>query len=207
MAVRVDIRMEVALHTSPARGNRWRWPAPVLLATVAAALALPSAAQADNQFCYGKVTPIEVSEERDTGAAYEFSCREAIKGFAISTTVPLSAFDVSADVFDAAAAGGALRNDDRFGECEGDLPGIGFTCAGSYSGLGHFVRATFDGMESPCARDASRHVALRTSVIVASTAGKLSGPYDLGRTTGCPKPAKAKRVTKESRADRAAPRR
>lgn len=189
------------MHTSPARRSARRWPAPVLLASVAVALAAPSAAQADNQFCYGKVTPIEVTAERDTGATYEFACRESIKGFAISTTQPLAGFDVSADVFDAAAAGGALRGDDRFGECEGDLPGVGFTCAGTYAAQGHIVRAGFDGMDSPCARDASRHVAMRTSIIVVSAAGKLSGPFDLGRTSGCPKPAKkARKITRRKRA-------
>ena len=192
------------MHTSPARRSARRWPAPVLLASVAVALAAPSAAQADNQFCYGKVTPIDVTEERDTGATYEFACREAIKGFAIATTQPLAGFDVSADVFDSVATGGALRSDDRFGECEGDLPGVGFTCAGTYSAQGHIVRAGFDGMSSPCARDASRHVAMSTSLVVVSTSGKLSGPFDLGRTSGCPKPAKpakkAKKVTRRKRA-------
>jgi hypothetical protein len=188
--------MEVALLRSPARR---RWPAPFLLASVVVALAAPSAAQADNQFCYGKVTPIDVTEERDTGATYEFSCREAIKGFAVSTSAPLVSFDVAADVFDGSAAGGALRNDDRFGECEGDLPGLGFTCAGSYTAQGHVVRATFDGLSSPCARDESRHVVMSTSLVVVSPSGKLSGPFDLGRTTGCPKPAKKAKKAKRKR--------
>ena len=182
--------------------GRRHLPGPLLLAALAFAVALPSAAQAaDTQFCYGKVTPIEVTAERDTGATYEFSCAEAVKGFAISTTRPLSAFDVSADVFAGSAAGGALLGDDRVNECEGDIPGLGFTCAGAYSAQGHVVRATFDGMDSPCARDASRHVALSTSLIVMSPAGKLSGPFDLGRTSGCPKATKkaAKKAKKTKR--------
>lgn len=189
------------------RSTAGRRPAaPLLLAALAFAVAIPSAAQAaDSQFCYGKVTPIEVTAERDTGAAYEFSCAEPIKGYAITTTAPLVAFDVAADVFDGSAAGGAIRGDDRFNECEGEIPGLGFTCAGAYNAQGRMVRATFDGLDSPCARDASRHVVMSTSLVVASPSGKLSGPFDLGRTSGCPKPPKkAAKAKAKKRAERTA---
>lgn len=172
--------------------GRRQLTAPLLLLALAGAFAIPSAAQAANtQSCYGKVTPIKPDAERDTGATYEFTCTEPVKAFAVTTTRPLAAFDVAADVFEGSANGGGLRGDDRFNECEGDIPGLGFTCAGSYYGFGRVVRATFDGLNSPCERDASRHVAMSTSLVVASFSGKLSGPYDLGRTTGCPKPGKA----------------
>ena len=175
----------------PRSTGRRRLPAPLLLVALAGAAAMPPAAQgADEQFCYGKVTPIEATAERDTGAAYEFSCKLPIKGYAVTTTAPLSSFDVAADVFDGAAAGGALRGDDRFNECEGELPGLGFTCSGTYFAQGRIVRATFDGMQSPCLRDASRHVAMATSLVVVAPSGKLSGPFNLGRTSGCPKPPK-----------------
>ena len=194
-------RMEVAL---PRSFGRRRLTAPVVLLALAGAFAIPSAAQAaDTQSCYGKVTPIEPTVERDTGASYEFTCAEPIKGFAISTTDDVVSFDVSADIFEGAANGGALRGDDRFNECEGDIPGLGFTCAGTYFGFGRVIKATFDTMDSPCARDASRHVALRTSLVVQSFSGKLSGPFDLGRTTGCPKPAKAVENKKSKRSKKA----
>ena len=183
--------------------GRRRLTAPLLLLALAGAFAIPSAAQAaDSQFCYGKVTPIEPTAERDTGANYEFSCAEPVKAFAITTTELLAAFDVSADVFDGSTAGGALRGDDRFNECEGDIPGVGFTCAGTYNAFGRVVKATFDGMDSPCKRDASRHVAMRTSLVVQSPSGKLSGPFDLGRTKGCPKPTKAVKKSKKSKRPR-----
>jgi hypothetical protein len=158
---------------------------------LAVALALPAASHAaDPQFCEGSVTAIKADAERDTGANYQFSCRAPITGFAFLSTSEISSFDVSADVFDAPDQGGAIRGDDRFGECEGDLPGFGFHCTGTYTGIGRFVRATFDGTESPCARDAKRHVIARYWLIVANGAGRVSGPYDLGRTQGCPKPKK-----------------
>lgn len=105
----------------------------------------------------------------------------------------------SADVFASPADGGAIRSDDRFGECEGDLPGFGFHCTGTYSGLGRFVRATFDGVKSPCPRDAKGHVTARYSLIVASGASRVSGPYDLGTPKKCPKAKKAKKHKKHAK--------
>ncbi len=161
------------------------------LALVAIALALPSASNAaDPQFCEGNVTAIKADAERDTGANYQFSCRAPITGFAFIDTAEISSFDVSADVFDSPAQGGAIRGDDRFGECEGDIPSFGFRCNGTYGALGRVVKGSFDGSASPCARDASRHLSARYSIVVVNTGGKVAGPYELGRTKGCPKPAK-----------------
>ena len=47
----------------------------------------------------------------------------------------------------------------------------------------------FDELASPGARDAGRHVAMRTSLVVVAPFGKVSGPFDLGR----PKPARERR--------------
>ena len=158
------------------------------------ALALPSAARAaDPQFCEGNVKPIKPTAERDTGAAYQFSCRAPITGFALLSTAQMASFDVTADVFDSPDQGGGLRGDDRFGECEGDLPSYGFRCNGTYGALGRVVKATFDGVQSPCVRDASRHVRARYSLVVENSTGKIAGPYELGRTKGCPKPKKHKK--------------
>lgn len=157
------------------------------------ALALPApASAADPQFCEGKVKQIKPTADRDTGAGYEFSCRAPISGFSLVSASQIASFDVSADVFDPPAQGGGLRGDDRFGECEGDLPSYGFRCNGTYGALGRVVRASFDGVASPCARDASRHVIGHYSLVVVNTTGKIAGPYDLGRTKSCPKPKKAK---------------
>ena len=177
-------------------------PIAVGLSAVALAVALPSAAQAaDGQSCYGKLTQAK-SAERDTGVAYQWVCAEAVKSFAVVTNVQTASFDATADVFEAKENGGELSAQDRFGECEGDLPGFGFTCAtGSYSGFGRVTKGVFDAMDDPCARDASRHLILRASLIVQGANGKLSGPFDLGKVSGCPKPAKkAKAKRKHKRA-------
>jgi hypothetical protein len=155
-------------------------------------LALPSTAGASTtQFCLGTVTPIKATSERDTGASYQFSCHDAITSFALVTSSELSSFDVTADVFDNAAAGGGLRGDDRFGECEGELPGSGFVCNGTYSGQNRVIKMSFDTTDNPCARDAGGNLLLKTAVVVRTFDGKLNGPYRLGKTIkGCPKPAK-----------------
>jgi hypothetical protein len=164
--------------------------APLVAALALAVLALPSAAQAE-QFCYGNIKPMEATPERDTGVAYEFTCREPVKAFNVSTTTQLAAFDVAADVFDPESAGGAIRGDDRFSECEGDIPSFGFSCGtGGNLGFGRFTRAGFDTTSDPCARDATNHIALKASLVVANANGKLAGPYNLGKPKGCPKPKK-----------------
>ncbi len=168
----------------------------LVLAALALTLALASAARADDQFCYGKITAVPPDAERDTGAAYEFSCRNAITGFALTTSQPTAGFDVSADVFDSPGEGGALRGDDRFGECEGDLPGQGFHCSGTYTGIGRFVRGAFDGVDSPCTRDKTGHIMMRVSLVVAGKNDKVGGPIDLGKPHGCPKAARAKSKSK-----------
>jgi hypothetical protein len=179
-------------------------PIAVGLSALAMAVALPSAAQAaDGQSCYGKLTQAK-SAERDTGVAYQWVCASAVKSFALVTTAQTASFDATADVFEAKENGGELSGSDRFGECEGDLPGFGFNCAtGGYSGFGRVTKGTFDAMGDPCARDASRHLILRGSLIVQGANGKLSGPFDLGKVSGCPKPAKkakAKRKHKRAKA-------
>jgi hypothetical protein len=170
--------------------------APLVAALALGVLALPSAARAD-QFCYGDIKPIAPTAERDTGVNYEFTCRELVKAFNITTTTQLTGFDVSADVFDPEASGGAIRPDDRFGECEGDIPSFGFNCgSGQNSGFGRFTRAGFDTMTDPCGRDSTGHIALRASLVVENANGKLSGPYDLGKPKGCG-PAKKTKKTKK----------
>jgi F0F1-type ATP synthase membrane subunit c/vacuolar-type H+-ATPase subunit K len=169
------------------------------LACLAAALAQPSAAAAD-QACFGTMKKLPVRSERDTGVGYEFSCSEPAKAFFLLTTSELSFFDVSADVFDSAANGGAIRGDDRFGECEGTLPSAGFGCAGTYSAGGRLVRGSFDTAGSPCARNPkTRKVMLHAALIVEGATGKLSGPFDLLKPAGCPKAKTAKRHKRAKR--------
>jgi hypothetical protein len=173
--------MEVALHA--------RRFVPLVAALALTALAVPSAARADDQFCYGDISPIAATPDRETGVNYEFTCRNAINGYVISSSRKLAAFDAAADVFDP-GADGAIRGDDRFNECVGALPSFGFSCAGVNSGFGRFTRATFDTDKDPCGRDAARHLGLNVALVVEGLDGKLAGPFELGTPKGCAKPAK-----------------
>ena len=181
------------MHTALSDGPRRRRLLLLTLVALSASLALPAIGHAaDDQFCYGAVKPIKADAERDTGASYEFSCRSAVSAFALTSTSRFASFDVTADVFDSPGEGGALRGDDRFGECEGDIPGTGFHCGGTYTGIGRFVKGTFDGVDAPCTRDARGYVKARYTLIVANKAGKVAGPFELGKPKGCPKPKKAR---------------
>lgn len=175
------------MHTATTPRARWTAGLGLALACLAAALAQPSIAAAE-QACYGSTKTLPVTQERASGVGYEFACSEPAKAFFLLTTVELSSFDVSADVFDPASAGGAIRGDDRFGECEGEIPSTGFGCAGTYGAGGRLVRGTFDTDGSACARDKrTRKVLLHATLIVEGATGKLSGPYELIKPNGCPK--------------------
>lgn len=168
-----------------------------------ALLALPAAARADDQSCGGTLKPIAKTADRDTGVAYQFRCALPISAFALVTTTELTGFDVSADVFDPASAGGGIRGDDRLGECVGDIPSYGFFCTGKYSGQGRIIRSAFDATDNPCARTADGDLKLRASVVVLNTSGKLSGPFQLSKPRGCPRAHKSgKRKTSKSHATR-----
>src|SRR5262245_10090481 len=107
------------MHT--ATTPRWRPKAGLALAlgVVAAALvlALPSAASAE-QSRHGKRKKLPKTADQTTGVSYEFGCAEPATGFFLISSRELISFGVTADVFDSAADGGAIRGDDRFGECE-----------------------------------------------------------------------------------------
>lgn len=165
--------------------SRWLAGLPVALVALTAWLAVPSTAAAD-QLCYGSITPIKPSGERDTGVDYEFACREPVSAYFLVSSRELSAFDVSADVFDPQPLGGAIRGDDRFGECEGATPSYGFGCTGTYSSFGRLIRASFDTTDPACARDKTTNkLTLSAQVIVGDAKGRLSGPYRLARPKAC----------------------
>jgi hypothetical protein len=189
------------MSTAHASGSRRFALLLPVLALALLALALPGTAGAKStQFCLGTIKPIKATSERDTGVDYQFSCHDAIASFALITSREITSFDVSADVFDPASAGGAIRGDDRLGECEGEAPSRGFLCAGKYSGQGRVVTSSFDTTENPCKRRADKSLLLNASIVVMSADGELNGPYRLGKAIkGCPKPVKKKKSKQSSK--------
>lgn len=173
------------MHTAQKPRSRWLASLTVALVALVAGLTVPSSASAADQLCYGSIAPIEVTADREAGVDYEFACREPVSSFFLVSSQELSAFDVSSEVFDPGQDGG-IRGDDRFAECEGDLPGYGFGCTGVYSGFGRLIRASFDTTDPACARDPkSNRLKLSAQIIVGDSKGKLSGPYRLARPKAC----------------------
>jgi hypothetical protein len=157
------------------------------LALALLVLALPATASADGQSCSGKLKRIAKTADRDTGVSYQLRCAEPITAFALVASTELVGFDVAADVFDPASAGGNIRGDDRLGNCAGDLPSSGFTCAGTYSAQNRLIKSAFDTTASPCARTKDGDLKLWASVIVLNKTGTISGPFLLSKVRGCPK--------------------
>ncbi|MBA2516860.1 MAG: hypothetical protein H0V22_06025 [Solirubrobacterales bacterium] len=176
------------MHTAHKPRSRWLASLPVALIALTAGLTVPSSAAAADQFCYGSIKPIEVTEERESGVSYQFACREAVRSFLVVSSQELSAFGVDAEVYDPDSGGGAIRPDDRFGECEGETPGYGFGCSGTYSAFGRVIRGSFDTTDPACSRDPrTNKLTLSSMVIVGDAKGKLSGPYKLARPKDCNK--------------------
>jgi hypothetical protein len=161
------------------------------LALALIALAVPAAARADDQSCSGKLKRIAKTEDRDTGVAYQLRCAQPITAFVLVTPIELTGFDVSADVFDPASAGGGIRGDDRLGNCTGDIPSFGFTCAGTYSAQNRVIRSAFDTTANPCGRTKSGDLKLWASAVVLNETGELAGPYPLSKIRGCPRAHKS----------------
>jgi hypothetical protein len=161
-----------------------------VLALALLVLALPAVASADDQSCSGKIKRIPKTDDRDTGVMYQLRCAQPISAFALAASTELIGWDVSADVFDAASAGGGIRGDDRLADCHGDLPSTGFACAGVYSAQNRIIRGAFDTTADPCARTSDRDLKLWASVFVLNKTGSLSGPFLLSKVRGCPRAVK-----------------
>ena len=114
---------------------------------------------------------------------------------AVALTLPGAAsaatFTNDVEVHDAA---GKLIASDGF-QCEGDIPGEGFGCVGTYT-TNSLVSGTFDVSErEACAEpriDATLVVVAETIDVVTgapkkTSTGALGGPFDFGRPRGCPK--------------------
>jgi hypothetical protein len=164
---------------------------------VTLALALPAGASAE-QNCVGSVTKLAGTEEDAFPVAYKFLCYEPVKGFLLGSTAEIESFGTTADVFD--PTGANLDPTDRFAECEGEIPGLGFACAGTYGAKNKLVKGQYAMSTDPCV--ASPRPSAWLVVASATTAVKLSGPFDLGRPRGCPKASKKTGATKKHKSKR-----
>jgi hypothetical protein len=158
---------------------------------IAGALALPGPASAATLTCRGHTSLGTASEDFDHPLDYSFGCTGRIVGFMIIGSQEISGFTNDVEVHDSA---GTLIPTDGF-QCEGDIPGSGFGCAGTYT-TNSLVNGTFDiSQREACAEprvDATLVVVAETLDPVTgaakkSSTGSMGGPFDLGRPHGCPK--------------------
>ncbi len=182
-----------------------------LLALLAGGLALPHAADAaftDNTDCKGSLKVGEKSADFDNPISYRIACSNYITSYAI--LLPGRQIDaIETEVFGLDRTTNQVVANDAF-SCNGDLPGWGINCVGSYGGKYNVLPGNVNVVGDVCAPTASNAslvVTYATYVTNADGSAKLSGgvptvttstagPFDLGKVQGCPKPSAAKAATK-----------
>ena len=158
---------------------------------LAVALTLPGAASAATLTCRGHTATGTASDDFDHPLDYAFACTGRIVGFMIVTSNETNGFTNDVAVHDGA---GALIPSDGF-QCEGDIPGEGFGCVGTYT-TNSLVTGTFDVAD----RDACAEPRIDAKLVVVAetldaatgdpkktSTGSMGGPFDLGRPRHCPK--------------------
>ncbi len=119
---------------------------------------------------------------------YVFACSNPITGYALFYDGhPIQSIDT--EVFALDPTGKNVVPTDSF-SCNGQFPGYGENCVGTYSGGWNIVPGQFSIDTKLC--DEPRLDPILTVVnATVSSAGKpvqaIAGPFDLGRPHGCPK--------------------
>jgi hypothetical protein len=182
-----------------------------LLLTVALALAVwaPAAGastNANNYDCGGHVEAGKPAPgDTDTQVQYVFACGGPITGYQIQPQISDTSFGTDVPVFD--LQGNAVITDSF--TCNGDFPGYGFNCIGTYTGNQYAkVTGQFAIGTALCAEPRVDPL-LTVTYATADNRGRItqyiSGPYDLGRPRGCPKSANGGRTRIPSDEELAAP--
>ena len=165
---------------------------------VALALLVFSPAKGDvnlnlnNNECYGHITKGEPGLADDKGTyqvKYVFACRGPITGYTIQLQRGVTGFDTDAVVLNKTT--GDSVTTDSF-SCNGDIPGLGFNCVGTYSGLFNNITGQFT-----VNRKLTKEPRINPRLTVATAtvaSGKavqaISGPFELGRPLGVNKKTK-----------------
>ncbi len=189
---------------TPLRGRLARGAA---LLALAGAMVAPNAANAqapansNNIDCRGSLKaspdkdPLGLNENL---VAYRFACSQPITGY--SLTFPSHELDfVETEVFGSDRATGAVVGTDSF-SCNGNLPGYGINCVGSYAGNYDVLNGTVNfSTQKLCAEprvevlatvffaSATVKAATDTAPASATVTQAAAGPFSLGRPHGCPK--------------------
>jgi hypothetical protein len=209
--------MEVSLNIAvmPLRGRIALGAA--LLALLAGGLALPHDAHAaftDNTVCKGTIAAGEKSVDLDNPLKYTISCSNFITSYSISFP-GRELSSIETEVFGSDPATGAVIGTDAF-SCNGDLPGWGINCVGTYGGGFHNLSANVDLASGNVCSPVPFAPVLTVSYATYNanpdgtpilTNGKptvttnTAGPFALKVDASCPKP-KAKKAHGKKRGSR-----
>jgi hypothetical protein len=169
----------------------------VVFAVVACAAALlmalsrsapaPADTNPNNIDCRGHVerAPKSPDDPPSTQVRYVFGCSGPITGYQIQPNVQASGFDT--EIFALDRTSKQVVDTDSF-SCQGDIPGYGINCVGTYGGKYEIVNGTFSIDPKLC--DEPRVDPLLTVVYAyldskGKIAQAIAGPFDLGRPHGC----------------------
>lgn len=186
----------------------------LLLAAVAASLigSRPDAARAglnlNNNICKGSITKGDPEADDPTAVTvkYRVACAQSITGYSLFLDGhPVTSIET--EVF-ATDAKGAVVPADAF-SCNGEFPGYGINCIGTYGGNWTVLTGQFT-IETPICQEPRVNPVVTVATATVDSKGKpvqaLAGPFDLGRPrkAGC-KPTNASGKTKIPDASKDAP--
>lgn len=186
------------MHLSlPSRGRSITALIALLLALAGAAAFLTTradqssaASNPNNYDCRGGIEKGEVDAELgETEVKYIFACNGPITGYQIQPQIPATGLET--EVFGADPLTKETIASDFF-SCNGDIPGFGINCVGTYNGNYEVITGKFSIEGDICAEP---RVDPLLTVVLATASGTpvkvtqaISGPFDLGRPrkSGCP---------------------
>ncbi len=174
----------------PVQGKA-RWLVAIVGCAIAAPLTTPATGRAEesnpnNYSCLGSISagkPEAGSEEQQV--AYKFYCDGPITGYQLQAQIPVTGVEAS-PLVSSNATGAALT--EAF-SCSGEVPGYALNCVGATTKAGYeTIAGQFAIGTKICAEPrvdpllTVTYAYLEKGVITQA----ISGPFDLGRPTGCP---------------------
>ncbi len=145
----------------------------------------------DNQTaCKGHIGKGDLNPDDPTiaGVAYRIACSNPITGYTLFVDGhPVQSIET--EVFGLDPATKAVVPADAF-SCNGDLPGYGINCVGTYTGAWHVLVGQFQ-IDGPLCTEPRVDPILTVMSATVNAKGQavqaIAGPFDLGRPRGCPK--------------------
>jgi hypothetical protein len=182
------------LHAIQPAHRKATWWLAAIVGFIALLLATPAISHAEesnpnNYNCLGSITagqPEEGSEEQQV--QYKFYCDGPITGYQLQAQIPLTGI-AGAPVLTSNATGLALA---QTFSCSGEIPGYALNCVGSAKEGYETITGQFAIGTKLCKEprvDPLLTVTYASATVekgVAVVTQAISGPFDLGRPTGCP---------------------